>query len=165
VTAEQIIGFTLTLLVMVVGVIGAIVPGLPGTPVIFVAAVGHRLYFGNESANFLVLAILFFLMLISFVVDYAAQYLGAKKLGATWKGAVGAVIGGIVGLFFGIIGIIVGPFIGATLLELIGGRTLKPAAKAGWGAVIGLLIGTVGKVSICVVMMILFAINVFYSSS
>lgn len=43
---EEIIGLSLTLLVMLIGLITCIVPGLPGTPSVLVAAVGHRLYFG-----------------------------------------------------------------------------------------------------------------------
>jgi uncharacterized protein YqgC (DUF456 family) len=165
VTPEQIIGLVLTLVVMLIGTIGTLVPVLPGTPIIFLAAVGHRLYFGNASVNIPVLILLLVLTILSFVLEYAAQIMGAKQLGATWKGATGAVIGGLVGLFFSIPGIILGPFVGATLFELIGGRELKPAAKAGAGAVVGLLIGAVGKVSICVAMMILFAATVLYRST
>ena len=90
--------------------------------------------------------------------------LGAKKFGATWRGMTGAVIGGIVGLFFNLPGIILGPFIGATLFEMLGDKEFKKAAHAGLGATVGLLLGIVGKFSICVVMMILFAINVIHRS-
>ena len=85
---------------------------------------------------------------------------GAKKLGATWRGIVGAVVGGLVGMFFSLPGIIIGPFLGALVFELIGGYKLKSAAKAGGGAVLGLLAGAVGKFAICVLMMGLFAGNV-----
>jgi uncharacterized protein len=164
VTTEQIIGLVVTLLIMGVGAVGTIVPVLPGTPIILVAAVAHRLYFGEASANLFVLLVLLFLTVLSYVLEYAAQILGAKKLGATWKGAVGAVIGGLVGLFFSIPGILLGPFIGATLFELLGGRAVKPAARAGVGAVIGLLIGTAGKIAIAVAMVMLFTVTVMYKS-
>ena len=74
------------------------------------------------------------------------------------------MIGGVVGLFFSLPGIILGPFIGATLFELLGRKELKSAARAGVGAVVGLLLGVVGKCSISVIMIALFTTNVIYRS-
>jgi uncharacterized protein len=164
VSPEQIIGLVLALLIMVVGIAGTIIPAIPGTPILLLAAVAHKIYFGEASAGWFVLILLTALTILSFVLDYAAQALGAKKLGATWKGITGAILGGVVGLFFGIPGIILGPFIGAMGFELIGGRPVKPAARAGVGAVLGLLLGTAGKVAVCVAMMLLFTASVIYNS-
>jgi uncharacterized protein YqgC (DUF456 family) len=163
-TWEQIIGLSVALLVMLVGLIGSVLPVLPGTPLALVAAIGHRLYFGAVSVNNAVLIALVGLMVVSLVFDFLATALGAKKFGATWRGAVGAVIGGIIGLFFSLPGIILGPFLGAVLFEMVGDKKFKAAAKAGAGAVIGLLLGVIGKVSICVIMIALFATNVVYQS-
>ncbi len=163
-SAEQIAGLAVALIIMLGGTIGAVVPVLPGAPIILAAAVGHKLYFGDTGASWLVIAALAVFMALSYVVDYAGQALGAKKLGATWKGITGAVVGGLVGLFFSIPGILLGPFVGAMTFELIGGRPVKPAAKAGVGAVLGLLIGAVGKIAICVTMMLLFAVSVIMNS-
>src|SRR4051794_19800802 len=98
---------------MLIGLIGSIVPGLPGTPLVLVAAVGHRLYFGSTSASNAVLVTLLLLTIFSLVLDFVASVFGTKKFGATWLGAVGAVIGGIIGIFFALPGIILGPFLGA----------------------------------------------------
>ena len=163
-TVEQIIGLSLALLVMLLGLIGSIVPGLPGTPLVLVAAIGHRLYFGSASVSNLVLVALVVLTVVSLAFDFLAGALGAKKFGATWRGVVGAVIGGVIGLFFNLPGIILGPFIGAMLFELIGDKELKEAAKAGAGAVVGMLLGAIGKFALCVTMMVLFATNVIYRS-
>lgn len=162
---EEIIGFSLALLVMLVGVVGCVVPGIPGTPLVLVAAIGHRLYFGQHSAHTGVLVLLGGLTALSILVDYVAGMVGARKLGATWRGVVGAVLGGVVGLFFSLPGILLGPFLGATLLEFVGGRELKLAAKAGLGATLGLLVGAVGKVSLAVAMVLLFAVSVIYRSA
>lgn len=159
-TTEQIIGLSLALLVMLAGLIGSVLPLLPGTPLILVAAVGHRLYFGAASASDLVLGVLAGLTVISLVLDFVATALGAKKFGATWRGAVGAVIGGVVGLFFALPGIILGPFLGAMLFEMLGDKEFKAAARAGLGTLLGLLFGVIGKFSIAVVMIILFAVSV-----
>lgn len=163
-TWVEIVGLCLALLVMFLGLIGSALPGIPGTPLVLLAAVGHRLYFGAASANNTVLLVLVMLMLASLLFDFVASMLGAKKLGATWRGALGAVVGGTVGLFFNLPGIILGPFVGATAFEMMAGREFKKAAKAGGGAVLGLVIGAIGKVAVCAVMMTLFASNVIYRS-
>jgi uncharacterized protein len=159
---EQIIGISVTLIVMCIGLVGSIVPVLPGTPVVLVAAIGHRLYFGDASISNIFLAVLVLLTGLSLLLDFLASMLGAKKFGATWRGMIGAVIGGVIGLFFALPGIIMGPFLGAMILEMTGGKEFKIAAKAGAGAVIGLLLGVVGKFSICVMMIALFATNTIY---
>ncbi len=163
-TTEQIIGLTLALLIMMVGIIGTLVPGIPGAGLVLIASIAHRLYFGPHGASNWILAGLVLLTGLCFVVEYLSEILGARKLGATWRGVVGAITGGLVGLFFSIPGILLGPFIGATLFELAGGRKIKPAAKAGAGATLGLLVGAVGKISICVAMVILFTVNVIFRS-
>jgi len=164
-TPEQIIGLGLALLAMLLGLIGSILPGLPGTPLVFLAAVGHRLYFGQASVSNLVLGVLAGLMVVSLLLDLAATALGAKKFGATWRGAVGAVVGGLCGLLLFFPGIILGPFIGALLFELLGGKEFKAAASAGAGATLGLLLGLIGKFTLTVVMAGLFAANVILRST
>ena len=163
-TAEQIVGLSLALLVMCFGLAGSVLPGIPGTPLVVLAAVAHRLYFGATGASNTALVIIVLLMLLSIVMDYLASMYGAKRLGATWRGVLGAVVGGLIGIFFAIPGIILGPFVGALLFEMMGGREWKEAARAGLGAVIGLLVGAVGKLACCVAMMGLFAFNVIYQS-
>jgi hypothetical protein len=161
---EEIIGLSVALVVMLVGLVGSIVPGLPGSPLVLIAAILHRLFFGTQSVNNTVLLALVVMTVASLVLDFLATMLGAKKFGATWRGAVGAVVGGVIGLFFSLPGIILGPFLGATLFELLGRKEFKKAMKAGTGAVLGLLVGTVGKFAICVMMILLFAMNVIFRS-
>lgn len=163
-TLEEIIGLSLALAVMLIGLVGSVVPGLPGSPLVLIAAILHRLYFGDQSVSTTMLLALALLTVASLVLDFLATLLGAKKLGATWRGAVGAVVGGVIGLFLALPGIILGPFLGAVLFELLGRREFKKALKAGAGAVLGLLLGTVGKFALCVMMILLFAVNVVFRS-
>jgi uncharacterized protein YqgC (DUF456 family) len=111
-----------------------------------------------------VLVLLAVLTAFSLVLDFLASMVGARKLGATGRGLFGAVTGGVIGMFFGLPGILVGPFLGAMIFELVGGREWKEAARAGLGAVIGLLGGAVAKVACCVAMMILFTADVIMRS-
>jgi uncharacterized protein YqgC (DUF456 family) len=163
-SAEEIIGLSIALLIMFVGFIGSILPGLPGTPVILAAAIAHRLYFGLHSINNVVLALLIMLTLFSILCDYLASAYGAKRFGATWRGVTGAAVGGLVGLFFGLWGVFIGPFVGALLFELIGGYEFKKAAHAGLGATIGLFAGVMVKCVVCTVMIGMFTVNVISRS-
>ena len=163
-TTEQIIGLALTLLVMCIGCLGSFLPGIPSTPLVLIAAIGHKFYFRDMGAGWIVLTLLIFITAVTFVMDYLTSIYGAKQFGATKKGMAGAIVGGIVGLFFNLPGILLGPFVGAVIFEMIGGREWKPAAKAGVGATLGLLAGAIGKIVCCVAMMLLFAANVIWRS-
>jgi uncharacterized protein YqgC (DUF456 family) len=164
VTAEQIVGLIITLGVMCLGLLGSILPGLPSTPLVLLAAIGHRLYFADHSVSIWVLGILTGFTLLSVVMDYLASMVGAKKLGATGRGIFGAVVGGIVGIFFGLPGIILGPFLGALIFELVGGRNVKAASRAGLGAMLGLLAGAIGKFFCCIAMIGFFTGDVILRS-
>jgi uncharacterized protein YqgC (DUF456 family) len=159
-TVQEWIGLGLALVIMAVGLVGSVLPGLPGTPLVVIAAVAHRLYFGQNSVSNLVLVILVVMMVLSLALDYFAGLLGAKKLGATWRGVLGAALGGLVGIFFGPPGIFLGPFLGAVAFELVGGREFTEATRAGAGAILGLVLGAMGKLACCVAMIGLFVFNV-----
>ena len=164
---ELWIGYGIVLLVMFVGVMGNVIPGIPGTPLILAGAVGHQLYFaGQGSVGWGWVAVLAAFGLLALGLDYLATLIGAKKLGATWKGMVGAVLGVIVGVFvFPPIGLVVGPFVGAMGFEWAFGREARESAKAGVGAVLGLALGVLGKLICSVVMMALFSFAAWPSAS
>ncbi len=157
------LGFMLALGVMGVGVAGSFLPGIPGPPLVMVAAALHKLYFGAASVSITVLVVMALLMILSLVLDFVASLIGARKLGATWLGMTGAVIGAIAGLFLGIVAVIIGPFIGAVLFEMMGGRKFEEAGRAGLGAVVGMLAGTLGKTACAIAMTGLFAISVLFA--
>jgi uncharacterized protein YqgC (DUF456 family) len=54
--------------------------------------------------------------------------------------------------------------LGAVVFEMIGGRNWRAATKAGIGALLGLAVGTIGKLACAVAMMGLFAVNVILKS-
>lgn len=160
----EIAGLVLALLVMGVGVVGCVVPGIPGTPLVLGAAIVHKLVFGAHGAAWWVLVLLVIITALAEAVERLASLYGARRLGATWRGVVGALVGGLAGLFFLPIGILVGPFLGAFLLELAGRRHWKDASKAGAGATLGLLCGAATKVAASMVMALMFLVNVAYRS-
>jgi uncharacterized protein YqgC (DUF456 family) len=165
VTPAEIIGLIVVLLIMGIGLIGSVLPVVPGAGLVFLTALAHRLYFGDHGPGIWVLIILGLMAGLSLLLDYLASAYGAKRLGATWRGLTGAIVGGLIGaVFFNIPGILLGPFIGAFLFELLGGRKAGEAGKAGLGATLGLLGGAVAKFACCVMMIGLFTTNVLYRS-
>jgi uncharacterized protein YqgC (DUF456 family) len=163
--ASEIMGFVLTLLVMLVGVAGAVLPGLPGTPLIFIAALVHRLVFGERGASVLVIVVCGVIAAVSLVMEILATTYGAKRMGATWRGILGAGLGAVVGLFFAPLGLIFGPLLGAFIGEALGGRDAREAGKAGLGAFIGLIVGAAGKLACAVTMIGLWTLNVLLGAA
>lgn len=149
---------------MLIGIIGSVIPGMPGAPIILLVAVGHRLYFGSDGANNLVLIVLTALTVLAFLLDYLGSMYGAKRFGATWRGVIGGAFGLMIGLFFGVWGIVLGAFLGAMVFEIAGGYEFKKAARAGAGATLGMLGGTLGKLLVCLAMTLLFTVNVIARS-
>jgi uncharacterized protein YqgC (DUF456 family) len=103
------------------------------------------------------LAILGALTALAIVLDFAASSLGAKKAGASPRAVMGAGLGAIVGIFFGLPGLVLGPFVGAVLGELSANREILQAGKAGLGTWVGLLLGSVAKVALAFLMVGVFA--------
>ena len=130
--------WTLTLILMMIGLVGAAIPLLPGTTIILAAAILHRLMLGEaHSIGWFTIGGLTVLTVISYAVEFLSSSVGAKKFGASRWGAFGGVMGTIVGLFFGLPGVFIGPLAGVLLGELIGGRALLPAGKSAWGSFLG----------------------------
>ena len=64
----------------------------------------------------------------------------------------------MVGIFFGLPGVLLGPFTGAVIGEFSTQRHLGKAGRAGIGATVGLVLGTALKLAIAFTMLGLFAI-------
>ena len=138
----------LAFLCMAVGIIGCIIPGLPGVPV---AYVGLWIAQATEKVDFSwqMLLVWGIVTVAVSVLDYVVPAWGTKKFGGTRYGVWGSTIGVFAGLFFGAAGVIIGPLAGAVLGELVGGKEIAEALKAGWGSFIGLLFGTILKLVCC----------------
>jgi len=146
--------------IMALGLIGTVLPVIPGTTIILGAAVLHRIMVGPEKGmNWWGFAVLAALALASYGLEFLSGYYGAKYFGATRWGVIGAVIGGIVGIFTGFVTLLVAPIIGAIAGELIGGKRMVDAGKAGWGTLLGNLAGIVGKLAIALAMICVFLLN------
>lgn len=148
----------LAALLVLAGFAGLMLPALPGAPLLFaglvVAAwVEDFAYIG--TGTIIVLTVL--AALIS-AVDFVAGALGAKRFGASPRAVTGALIGGVVGLFFGLPGVLLGPFAGAVIGELSVRSDLNAATRAGFGAALGLLVAAVAKIALAFTMIGVFLV-------
>jgi uncharacterized protein YqgC (DUF456 family) len=150
-----------TIALFALGLIGTIVPILPGTTIILAAAIIHRIVLSaDESIGWKTIVALVLLTLLSYVFDFLGSYFGAKYFGATRWGAFGAILGALVGLFFGLIGLFVGPVVGAIAGEVIAGKRMIDAGRAGWGSLLGNIGAILAKLVIALAMIVIFLVNV-----
>ena len=68
-------------------------------------------------------------------------------------GDEGGAIGTLIGIFFGLIGLIIGPFAGALVAEFTHKNDMQAATRAGIGATLGLLFGAVLKIALAFTML------------
>jgi len=151
----------LALVLIITGIAGLVLPALPGIVLVFaglvVAAWAEDFAYVGQGT----LLILLFLCFLGYGMDFIAGALGAKKFGAGRYSMIGAALGAVAGMFFGLPGILLGPFIGAVAGELYQRPDLPAAGRAGFGAWIGLLAGTAAKIAIAFVMVGIFILARF----
>lgn len=142
----------LGLICIIVGFIGCIVPALPGIPLSYLGIVLLHLTSPVDfTPHFLILWGV--IVIIVQVLDYFIPIWGTKRFGGGKKGIWGSVLGVIAGIFiFPPWGLIIFPFVGAVIGELIDEKEFKDAVKAGFGAFLGFIIGTVMKLVVAVVL-------------
>ncbi len=157
----DILLFVATLIVMMIGLAGSILPVMPGTPIIWAAAFVYAIVTDFEAIGKDYLIWFGVLTLLSQVLDWLAGIYGARRLGATRWGMLGAFIGTVVGFIIGsIVGLILVPLIGAIAFELLAGKRANIALKAGFGTFLGFIAGVVMKVGLGVVMVVVFIYRV-----
>jgi len=122
----------------------------PGIWFVYISTVVLAFYTGFEEISPLLLIILFFVAILSTFIDNIVAALGAKKMGGSKWGMLGAILGGIFGFIIGnFIGFVLGPLIGATLFEVIfAHKELNEAFKSGIGSLIGVFVSVFLKVAV-----------------
>ncbi len=146
------------LLLVILGFVGMVVPALPG-PLLVLGGLMLAAWADDFSrVGWVTLLILSGLALLAMVLDMIAGALGAKRYGASRAAITGSLIGAVVGIFFGPLGLLLGPFAGAVAGELLSGRGASQAGLSGWGATLGMLLGTVAKIALGAMMLGVFAV-------
>ena len=155
------VAWLVTSCLLICGAIGCILPILPGHMIILMAAVAHRLMLGERSGlhwwSFVILCVL---VAISQILEILSGAAGTKWFGGSHWGALGALIGGIVGMFFIPFGLVLGPLIGGVAFELIfAKKRLQPAAKSAWGSLLGTGVGLVLRLIVALAMVATFFLD------
>jgi uncharacterized protein YqgC (DUF456 family) len=144
----EIVLYALGALSLVAGLAGLVLPALPGAPLLLLGAVLVAWAEGFTRVGWPTLVFAGVLTALILAVDWLAAVLGAKAFGASRWAIVGAAVGLVVGLFFGLPGILLGPGLGAIAFEWFRNPDLQKALRAGAGATIGFLVGGAVKVAL-----------------
>lgn len=135
---------------MVVGVLGCFLPVLPGPSISWFGIL--LLYFTKAvAANYSILGITFFVMVVISILDYVIPAKGTKKFGGSSYGIWGTNIGLIVGIVAPIpFGFIIAPFLGAFIGELLYDyKDHRRAFTAATGSFLGFLASSFIKFVVC----------------
>lgn len=158
VPALDILLYVIAALLVLAGLAGSILPALPGLPMVF-GGLFLAAWVGDfQQVGWFTLALLGLLALLALAVDFIASLLGTRKVGASGLAVIGAAVGTVAGLFFGLAGLLLGPFAGAVGGELLAGRGFEQAARAGVGAWVGFVVGTLAKLALAFSMLGVFAL-------
>jgi len=161
----EYIALSVCSLIFILGLAGSLLPVVPGTLIVWAGMITHRLWIGAEdSVTWKIVIIAGVLTLLGQVADFVMGVWGARKFGASWKGAVGAFVGAFIGFFVPppLFWLIVGPILGAVIGELAAGRTFRDGGKAGIGTVIGGILAFALKFGISVCVIALFFLDLFW---
>ncbi|MCI0498451.1 MAG: DUF456 family protein [Planctomycetales bacterium] len=166
--------FWITLLILLNGCWLATVPfTLPGNWLMVITTCLFAWWqWDNGILGWPLLVTITALALIGELAEFFAGAGGAKKAGATWRGAAAAIAGAIFGAIFGTIilpvplfGTMLGACFGAGLMtwtvERSAGKTKDQSVRSGVGAGKGVLIGTLSKFAVGCLIWLLIAIAAF----
>jgi uncharacterized protein YqgC (DUF456 family) len=157
-----------------------VVVGLPGNWLMVVTAAGVAWWRwsdasppGDRMFSLWTLGSIAAIALIGEVLELFAGVFGARTTGGTKWGGVGALAGGLIGGIVGtfaipipllgsLIGAAAGAGLGAAALECVGGRPVDASIKAGVGAGIGRLAGTLFKFAAGIAIWLIVAVAAFW---
>jgi hypothetical protein len=162
-------GLTVFILVLFIGIFSTLF-GFPGTIIILLASVIFAALTGFAKLGFKIILVLAMLSFAAEMLDFYLGVRGAARFGASKKGVVASVIGGVAGailmtpFFFGLgtlMGAFFGGFAGTLTVELLRQKHLKPAMRASYGAVLGRMAGLMAKGGCAMAMTIMVLYNIY----
>jgi uncharacterized protein YqgC (DUF456 family) len=159
--ATQVLLWLASAALIVIGIAGTVLPALPGTALVLAGIVLGAWIDGFTRVGGWTLGVITLLAVLSWVLDYVAGLLGAKRAGASKLALVGAAIGTVLGVFTGFIGLLFMPLVGAAVGEFIARRSERDdihrhAARVGVATWVGIMVGLVAKVVLAFVMLGIF---------
>ena len=142
----------LAVALIVAGVAGTLLPALPGAALVFAGLLLGAWIDDFARVSVPTVVVLGVLTLVSWIVDYLAGILGAKRVGATRQAVIGAAIGTLLGIFTGLWGLVFMPLAGAAIGEYLAIRDHVRAGRVGVATWIGMMLGAVFKIAIAFLM-------------
>ena len=144
--------WVLSTVLIMAGLAGTVLPALPGT-LLILAGIAMGAWIGDFTAvGWGSLAAITLLAVLSWVLDYVAGLLGARKAGASRQALVGAALGTVAGLFMGLVGVLFMPLVGAAIGEYLARQDEARAVKVGVATWLGLMAGLLAKVVLAFMM-------------
>ncbi|MDF1826359.1 MAG: DUF456 domain-containing protein [Verrucomicrobiales bacterium] len=156
--------WTVIIALILIGFLGTFLPVLPGTTLIFLGCVLHYFSMGMEASGLAWQGLVFITILyvLSLILDWFSGAIGAKWFGSSKWGIIGAIVGGIIGIFFSLPGLIIGPIVGVFVFELaFAKKEVKDASSSTLGTVVGGVAGLIGKVILALGMIAWYLGDVF----
>ena len=145
----SIVCIGLGVLLIAIGFIGCVVPVLPGPSLAYCSLLLVRFGCAADVPSTWCLVLTGALTVAVTVLDYVVPALGARAFRCSRQGIAGCMLGTVVGLFFLPLGVMVGPFLGALVGELIGGKRLGSGLLGATGAFLGFVFGALLKLVCC----------------
>jgi uncharacterized protein YqgC (DUF456 family) len=162
VTMTEMLLWVLSVLLIVVGLAGAVLPALPGTAFVLGGIVLGAWIDGFTRVGGTTVAVITVLAVLSWVLDYVAGMLGARRAGASREALIGAALGTVAGLFMGLVGVLFMPLVGAAIGEYVARRDHGGALRVGTATWLGMMVGMVAKVVLACVMVGLFVVALIF---
>jgi uncharacterized protein YqgC (DUF456 family) len=152
----DILLWTLSMALIVVGVAGTVLPALPGTALVLAGIVLGAWIDDFQHVGAGMLSVITVLAVLAWVLDYVAGLLGARRARASREAIIGAAAGTVLGLFMGLVGVLFMPLLGAAAGEYLALRDGQRALKVGAATWLGLMVGLIAKVVLAFMMIGLF---------
>ena len=152
-----------------------VVFGLPGNWLIVISTCLFAWWRWEDGVfSIYTLLLITILAVLGELVEFFAGIGGARRAGAGWRGALGALAGAITGAVIGtfliplpflgtLIGVCVGAGLGALGLELAAGRKMEESVRSGMGAGLGVFLGVTSKFVLGVIIWFIVAVAAFWS--
>ncbi|WP_236589529.1 DUF456 domain-containing protein [Ramlibacter aurantiacus] len=145
-------------LLIVAGVAGTVLPALPGTALVLAGILLGAWIDDFTRIGWLAVTSVSILAVASWVLDYIAGLIGARRAGASRLAVIGAAIGTVAGIFMGFVGVLFLPLVGAAVGEWLARRDQQRAMRVGIATWVGLMVGMVAKVALAFVMIGVFVV-------
>jgi uncharacterized protein YqgC (DUF456 family) len=147
---------------ILIGLAGIILPALPGTILVLAGILVGAWIDDFNRVGWFVVTVVSILAVLSWVMEYVAALMGAKRAGASRQAVIGAAVGTVVGIFMGIVGVLFMPLAGAAIGEYVAQRDHGRAVRVGVATWVGLMVGMIAKVALAFMMVGIYIVALLF---